>query len=293
MMDMSIPNARASATAEGAPRMSDVHDHESSAGLVDHSARSASEPAIRILRVDLEAPWRWLSAGWRDLLRMPRISLAYGAVFAGLALGLWFVLWGLGWQALMLPLAGGFMLIGPVLAAGLYEGSRRLEAGQTVEPSDVNLAGFGAPGQLWLLGLTLMLIYMFWLQLALLLFMLVFGESPFPPLAEFVPFLLFTWKGLTLLVAGSAIGAVLAALVFAICVVSAPMLMARPVGISTAIRASVRAALLNPQPMALWAVLIAGFSAAGFATLGLGLIVIFPLIGHATWHAYRDVIGWD
>jgi uncharacterized membrane protein len=71
------------------------------------------------------------------------------------------------------------------------------------------------------------------------------------------------------------------------------MLMARPVGISTAIRASLRAALLNPQPMALWAVLIAGFSAAGFATLGLGLIVIFPLIGHATWHAYRDVVGWD
>ncbi|WP_170937212.1 MULTISPECIES: DUF2189 domain-containing protein [Rhodomicrobium] len=272
--------------------MSDVQDQHCEVGFLDLSPHGAQERAIEIRRVDLEAPWRWLSAGWRDLLRMPRISLGYGAVFSGVSLGLWVALWGLGWQALMLPLAGGFMLIGPVLAAGLYEGSRRLEAGQTVEPGDVNFAGFAAQGQLWLLGLTLMLIYMFWLQIALLLFMLAFGERPFPPLAEFVPFLLFSLPGVTLLVAGTAIGAALAALVFAICVVSAPMLMARPVGISTAIRASVRAALANPEAMALWAALIAGFTAFGLATLGVGLVVIFPLIGHATWHAYRDVVGW-
>lgn len=270
--------------------MSDVRDRGHDAAMSEAIALGLRAQHFQIARIDLEAPWRWLAAGWRDLLRMPGISLAYGAVFAAVALGLALGLWRLGWLALMLPLAGGFMLIGPVLAAGLYEGSRRLEEGRQVSARDVMLAGFGARGQLWLLGLTLMLTYMFWLQIAILLFMLFFGETPFPPLADFVPFLLFTWQGVTLLVAGTAIGAGLAALVFAICAVSAPMLLARPVGISTAIRASVQAVLLNPRPMALWAALIAGFVAAGLVTLGLGLIVIFPLIGHATWHAYRETV---
>ncbi|MGB0086883.1 MAG: DUF2189 domain-containing protein [Rhodomicrobiaceae bacterium] len=246
---------------------------------------------IHIARVDVEAPWRWLSAGWSDLLAMPHISLAYGAVFAAVAIGLWFGLSTVGWQSLMLALAGGFMLIGPVLAVGLYEASRRREAGLPIKLRDIIFAGFKAPGQLSLLGLTLLLIYMVWVQIALLLFMMFFGSQPFPPIDEFVPHLLFTWRGVTLLVVGSAVGAAIAFLVFAICVVSVPMLMARPVGATTAIFASLRATILNIMPMALWAALIAGFVAVGLGTLCLGLIVIFPLIGHASWHAYRDVLG--
>lgn len=245
---------------------------------------------IAIRKIDLEAPWRWLAAGWSDLLAMPHVSLTYGAVFAVLAIGFWFGLARVGWQSLMLALAGGFLLIGPVLAVGLYEASRRRQMNMQVRLGDVFVAGFRAPGQLSLLGLALLLIYMAWVETALLMFMLFFSDAPFPPIEEFVPRLLFSWQGVTLLTVGTIEGAVLAALVYSISVVSAPMLMERPVGVATAILASVRTVWANPKPMALWATLIAGFVAVGLATLCLGLIVIFPLIGHATWHAYREII---
>jgi uncharacterized membrane protein len=274
--------------------MTDIHDQIDSIPLSAVRADGTVErDLIRIARIDIEAPWRWLGAGWSDLIATPFISLAYGAVFAAIAIGLWFGLGRIGWQSLMLALAGGFMLIGPVLAVGLYESSRRLETGESIWFSDVIFAGFRAPGQLSLLGLTLMMIYLIWVQIALLLFMLFFGTQPFLPIEQFVPQLLFSYEGVALLVVGTAVGAAIASLVFAISVVSAPMLMARPVGVSAAVFASLRATQLNWQPMALWAALIAGFLAVGLATLCLGLIVIFPLIGHATWHAYRDLLDPD
>lgn len=246
---------------------------------------------IVIRQVDLEAPWRWLAAGWSDLLAMPWISLAYGAVFTALAAGFWLGLLSVGWQSLMLPLAGGFLLIGPVLGVGLYEASRRRQMGAAVRLSAVLAAGFRAPGQLAQLGLALLLIYMVWIETAFILFMLFFSDGPLPPLQEFVPRLLFSWQGVTLLMAGTIEGAALAALVFSISVVSAPMLLERPVGIAAGILTSVRAVWFNPKPMALWAVLIGAFVAVGLATLSLGLVVIFPLIAYATWHAYRDVVA--
>lgn len=103
--------------------------------------------------------------------------------------------------------------------------------------------------------------------------------------------LLFTPNGLGLLIVGTAAGAVLAALGFAVTAISIPLLMDRRIDALTAMSKSFEAVLRNPKPMALWAVLIAGFIALGMATLGVGLIVAFPLFGHATWHAYRDLVG--
>ncbi len=272
--------------------MTDVQDDKYGITVRLGSADSADE-IVHISRIDMEAPWRWLGKGWADLLAMPRISLTYGAVFAGIAVGLWLGLGSLGWQSLMLALAGGFMLIGPVLAVGLYEASRRRELGQSVKLRDVVFAGVKSPDQLALLGLALLLIFMIWVQVALLLFMMFFADRPFPPIDDFIPRLLFTWQGVTLLIGGTIVGAGLAALVFAISAVSAPMLIARPVGVSTAVFASIRATIFNLRPMALWAILIAGFVAVGLATLSIGLIVIFPLIGHASWHAYREILDQD
>ncbi len=269
--------------------MTDAHNQNYSVTLQANTA-DGTEEIVRISRVDLEAPWRWLSAGWSDMMTIPHISLTYGAIFAATAIGLWFGLASVGWQSLMLALAGGFLLIGPVLAVGLYEASRRLERDDKVRFRDVVFAGFESSDQLALLGLALLLIFMIWVQVAFLLFMLFFGDRPFPPIDDFVPRLLFTWQGVTLLVVGTAVGACLASLVFAISAVSAPMLIARPVGVTTAVFASMRATLLNIKPMALWAVLIAGFVAGGLATLCAGLVVVFPLIGHASWHAYRDIM---
>lgn len=252
----------------------------------------AGDVSIRTAKFD--APWDWLAAGWRDLWAVPQISLAYGAAFSAVAVLLLFGFVTRGLQSVMLVLSGGFLLIGPLVAVGLYEASRRLEAGQPVTWSDVLLAGIRAPGQLGFLGALLVFAFFAWIQIALLLFMMFMGVgSTFPTAREFLPTLLFTPHGLSLLVVGTIVGACLAAVVFSISAISVPLLMTRRLDAVTAMRASMAAVRKNPKPMALWAILIAGFIACGVATLFIGLVVAFPLIGHATWHAYRELVVAD
>jgi uncharacterized membrane protein len=251
---------------------------------------SADYAGTIIQRVPFDAPWSWLAAGWRDLCRAPRISLAYGTVFAVLSMALTLGLLATGLQSLVLALAGGFLLIGPAAAVGLYETSRCLECNQPVAFGDILATAGRAPGQLGFFGAILAFLFIVWLQLAMLLFMAFLGSSGLPPPSEFVPTLLFTPHGLGLLVAGTAVGGTLAAVAFAISVISVPLLLTRRVDAVSAIGASLSAVMLNPKPMALWAALIAGFMILGIATLYVGLIIIFPLIGHATWHAYRDLV---
>lgn len=245
---------------------------------------------VVIERVAFDAPWNWLAAGWRDMWRVPRISLTYGALFAALSVALTLGLLMTGLPSLVMAMAGGFLLIGPAAAVGLYETSRRLENGEQPRLGEILKAGLRAPGQLGFFGAILAFLYIVWLQLAFLLFMLFLGSRGLPPPSEFVPTLLFTPHGLGLLVAGTIVGSVLAAAAFAISVISVPLLLARRTDAITAISASLTAVVANPKPMALWAALIAGFMALGIATLYVGLIVAFPLIGHATWHAYRDLV---
>ena len=245
---------------------------------------------IAIDRVAFDAPWAWLAAGWRDLWCAPHVSLAYGAAFSLMSVGLTVTLLSRGLEALVLSLAGGFLLIGPIAAIGLYETSRLLENGYHVTLRAVVRAGLRTPGQLGFLGAILAFAFFVWLQLAFLLFMLFFGGRPLPPASEFVPTLLFTLHGLGLLVAGTMVGAIIAFIVFAISAISVPLLMTRRIDAVTAMAASVDAVRLNPKAMMLWAGLVAGFMALGIATSFAGLVVVFPLIGHATWHAFRDLV---
>ncbi|MFV7907068.1 DUF2189 domain-containing protein, partial [Enterococcus faecium] len=129
-----------------------------------------------------------------------------------------------------------------------------------------------------------------WLQLALLLFMLFWGNNGIPPPSAFVPTLLFSPHGLALLVTGTIVGGCLAAVVFSISVVSVPLLLTEQLDAVTAVRTSLTAIAQNPKPLALWAALIAAFMAVGIATLSVGLVIAFPLVGHATWHAYRGMV---
>ncbi len=128
------------------------------------------------------------------------------------------------------------------------------------------------------------------MELALLLFALFFGTRAVPPLEASVRILFFTWDGLGLLIVGTAAGAVLAAIVFSLSVVSVPMLLVREMDAVSAMIASLRTVRRNPAVLVLWAWLIALLTACGLVTLYLGLIVTFPLVGHATWHAYRSLI---
>ena len=246
--------------------------------------------SVSIVRVPFDAPWLWLAAGWRDLWTRPDISLVYGLVFAAIAVLLTLLLAFADMQALVLPLAGGFILIAPLAAVGLYEMSRRFETGETVSWASVLTVWQTAPGQLPFFGGILAFALFIWLQLALLLFMLFWGNNSIPPPSAFVPTLLFSAHGLGLLVTGTIVGGILAAVVFSISVISVPLLLTERLDAVTAIRTSLTAIAKNPRPLALWAALIAAFMAVGIATLSVGLVIAFPLIGHATWHAYRAMV---
>lgn len=255
------------------------------------SARIAPDAVPQPRTVAFDAPWQWLAAGWEDVWRHPGISLTYGALFAiaagAMSLGL------LAFDALpvLLALAGGFLLLGPLFAVGLYEISRRGARGDAVTFGDVMAAPAAARGQLAFAGILLLLMFFVWMRIAFLLAMLFLGGSTIPPPSEFTQLLLFTPQGLGLLILGTITGAILAAIVFMTTALALPMLVVRRIDVFTAASASVKAVLMNAKPMALWAALIVVIMAAGFATLLVGLVVAFPLIGHATWHAYADTFG--
>jgi len=256
---------------------------------VTHNDPQISYPTVR--RLELERPWSWLSAGWQDLWQAPGVSLVYGVLFCLVSFAITAGVLLADLAYLLLPLTAGFMLVGPMLAVGLYETSRRLETGEPVSLGVALFVATRSPMRLAFLGVTLMIVLLIWMRLATLLFALFLGTTHFPPLAEIVPTLLFTANGLMLLVVGSAAGALLAALVFAVSVISVPLLMERDVDFMTAVITSIQSVRRNPKPMLLWAWLIALLTACGLVTLFLGLIITFPLVGHATWHAYRDTIG--
>lgn len=244
-----------------------------------------------VKRLPLDRPWAWLAAGWQDVRRAPGVSLVYGAIFTAVSFVITAGVFFAGLEYLLFPLMAGFMLVGPMLAVGLYETSRRLENGEPVSLASALFVATRSPMRLAFLGIVLMALLLIWIRAAMLLLALFLGATEFPPLAEVVPTLLLTSQGVALLVVGTGAGAVLAAAVFAISVVSVPMLMERDVDFMTAIITSLLAVWRNPKPMLLWAWLIAFLTAGGLATLYLGLIVTFPLVGHATWHAYRDTVG--
>ena len=244
---------------------------------------------MKIRQISMDQPWSWLSRGWRDLCTKPGISLCYGITFTLVTYILIGCLQFLDLLYMLLPLGAAFTLLGPMLAVGLYEASRRLETGEEVRLKNIAFVGIRSPIQLAIVGLFLIIMFLVWLRVATVLFALFFSGTT-PNLAELIPTLILTSHGIAFLIVGSAIGAVLAFAVFAISAVSVPLLLDREVDAITAIITSIRSVVQNFRPMLLWAWLIAMLTLAGLVTLFFGLIVTFPLIGHATWHAYRDLI---
>lgn len=256
----------------------------------DFQTRLGLSEKININTVAMDGPWAWLAAGSRDMMRRPALSLGYGLVFAIISAMLVYGVTQLDMTAFAVALAGGFMLIGPMLAVGLYEMSRRYEAGEEVRARNIIFVATKSPTQLAYLGALLMIALLAWIRLATLLFALFWGTSDFPPMADFLPKLLFTTQGLGLLVTGTLIGGFIAFAVFAMSVISVPLLMERDIDAISAVIASFAAVQANWLPMLLWAGLIALLSAIGIAMLFIGLVFTFPLLGHATWHAYRAIV---
>ncbi|NYZ12406.1 DUF2189 domain-containing protein [Azospirillum sp. RWY-5-1] len=257
-----------------------------------HLAEPRASWLPRIRTVGTDRPWVWLAAGWRDMLAAPLISLAYGllAVVSSFVLVAGLAMYGM--HYLVLPMAAGFMLIGPVLAVGLYETSRRLERGEHAGLWPVVMAYRQNGTQIAAIGLALMVVFFAWIRLAFLIFMLFFSMEP-PPLDLLVERIFFSEVTLPFLITGTVAGGFMAAAVFSMSVVAIPMLLDRDCDAFTAMATSITAVRENPRTMLVWAALIALFISAGLATGFVGLLIAFPLIGHASWHAYRDVVSGD
>ncbi|KJV10365.1 hypothetical protein VZ95_05405 [Elstera litoralis] len=248
-----------------------------------------SPVARHIQAVPIDQPWVWLAAGWQDLRRAGPMSLAYGGAIFVLSLLLTFVLFEVDLPFLLLPMLAGFALVAPLMAAGLYEISRRLENGLPIGLS-VGFDGIARnPSQFGLMGVLLLLIHLAWIRVATLLFALFYGMREVS-ITSLLDFLLNPSLSLTFLVVGTGLGATLAVIAFAVSCIAIPMLMDRDVNIVTAVATSVMAVRLNWPAMALWAGLIAFATAVSIATFYLGFILLMPLVGHATWHAYRDLV---
>jgi uncharacterized membrane protein len=243
--------------------------------------------------ITLDHPWHWLEAGWRDFLAAPSVGLVWGVAFTLIGLILSYGLDWAGLSALIVPLGLGFVLLGPAAAVGLYETSRRLERGEAPGLVSAFRALSRNPAQIGLAGVFLALAFAAWIWLAILEFMLVHGAEPFAP-GGMYDTLVTDPAGAPLLVLGTLTGAALGAGVFAMTAVALPLLIDRPdCDAMTAMLTSLAAVRRNWRPMALWASIIGMATLAGLAVFLLGLIVVLPVLGHASWHAYRDLVPRD
>lgn len=262
--------------------------------MADAIAFGTATTTPRVNTVDIDRPWAWLSAGWRDLRRTPGIGLSYGAIYALIGFALTTFLWLSDVLYLSLPIAAMFTFVGPIAAVGLYQVSRNLAAGEPISFAGSLRAWKANPGQIAFMGVALLLFALAWMRIAFLLFMLFFGHAPMAPEALVMVDRILEPGNLDFLIVGTVIGAILCAVAFAISVVSLPMLLDHPESnVIIAIITSLQVVRANFWVMALWAWLIAIFIVVGLATLYLGLIISLPLIAHASWHAYKDLVGWQ
>ncbi len=243
-------------------------------------------PEIR--QVDISEPLRWLEAGWQDFRRMPLLSGFYGLVFILLGYALTVATWQS--PILVMTFVTGFFLISPFLALGLYHLSRQREQGIPVSFAQSLLAFRERKFDMALLVTFHAVVMVAWIRLTTLLSALYLSGTS-SSVSVLIEKLFNTPEGLGMFTLFVLSGAALAVLVFVISVVSWPMLLDRQSGVINAVATSVQVVNRNKLVMVLWAVLIVGLLSIGLATLYLGLLIIMPILGHATWHAYRSLVG--
>jgi len=232
-----------------------------------------------------------LKAGLADFAAAPAYGLFFGLVYAMGGVGLLgFALYS-GQYVLILPLVMGFALIGPFAAVGLYEVSRRLEAGLPLSfPIILGTIRHQATRQITMLGFALMVLLLFWVRVALLIFALNFGLRPINPLTA-GPEVLLSSTTATFLLTGTLVGAAFSIVAFAISVFSFPHLLTKNEDFISAIIVSVKGVMLNVPVMLVWGAIVGVLLILAAAPAFLGLLIVLPVLGHATWHLYRKVVG--
>tara|TARA_R110002049_G_scaffold160202_2_gene325244 strand:- start:25203 stop:26096 length:894 start_codon:yes stop_codon:yes gene_type:complete len=237
--------------------------------------------------------FKWLGRGWADLMNNPVPSVLYGlGVFAVSALIVW-ALFQFRYEYALFPALAGFMVVGPLIASGLYEKSRRIEQNQDISFIEMIFVRPASSYQALFMGVMLLGLFLLWLRAAVLIYALFFGLVAFPGTDDLVPMLFGTPTGWALLVTGGAVGALFAAFAFAISVFAIPMLLTERTDALSAMGISMAMVWANLPVMLTWGAIVLALFLIALATGFLGMVVIFPVLGHATWHAYRDVRAQD
>jgi uncharacterized membrane protein len=255
-----------------------------------HEASQASVPP-RISRIGVADLRAALASGFRDFGAFRTDVIFLVLIYPVIGLVLARAAFGEDMLPLLFPLASGFALIGPVAAVGLYEMSRRREQGDEIGWADafgvVRSPAFGA---IMVLGVLLLGIFVLWLVSAQMIYNLTLGPEPPASIESFLRDVFTTGAGWTMIAVGIGIGFVFAVVVLTISVVSFPLLLDRGVALDTAVQTSIRAVMANPVTMAVWGLVVAAGLVLGSIPLFIGLIIVMPVLGHATWHLYRKLV---
>ena len=265
-------------------------------GNVTPRAQPAQEaPAAPIIRtIGRSDLYEALRLGWEDFKAVPSHAILLCVIYPLLGLVLARTVLGYSVLPLLFPLAAGFALLGPFAALGLYELSRRRERHEPATAWDaVDVLRSPSFGAMLGLGTLLFALFVTWVATAQAIYVAAFGYEAAAGIPDFASRVLTTPQGWWLIVVGCGVGFLFAVVALCISVVSFPLMLDRHAGAGDAIVTSLRAVAQNPGPMAAWGLIVAVLLVAGSLPLFLGLAVVIPLLGHATWHLYRKVIAPD
>jgi uncharacterized membrane protein len=247
-----------------------------------------------VRRIGLSDLMDALRLGWEDFKAIPTHAVVLCVIYPILGLVLFRLVLGHSVLPLLFPLAAGFTLIGPFAALGLYELSRRRERGEEAAAwhamEVLRAPSFGAILEL---GIVLFVLFGVWIATADAIYIATFGNAPAATIPDFAKRVLTTPEGWSLIIVGCGVGFLFAVVALCVSVVSFPLMLDRHASAIDACRTSLRVVMENPFAMAVWGLIVAALLAVGSLPFFVGLAVVLPVLGHATWHLYRKVVEPD